>query len=347
MTKARDIADGVDTADIADGAISTAKLADGSISTAKIADSAISAAKIADGDITDAKLASGISASKLTGALPAVDGSALTGLGGGALKIAAVTEFNNSGTWTPTANTNYVEIAAIGAGGGGGAYYYFHHAGGGGGGVVRLGANRDTFGSTETVTIGSGGNKGQYTGSAGGTTTFGNSTNNQVYFTLNGGNGGSANTSNNGNATGGTGGTASTNLTAGSNVSYISTGTGGSSPDVGYNITGNNTAPAPNQGNLANEGVYSTGGRTLIGTSRRKLNVESEALVPTARPATPDKKVNLFSADYVERRGGSGFGYVAYNSAPNTSVFVNNYEQYGDNDDGDDGFIKITEYEDL
>src|SRR6056300_352605 len=99
MTKARDIADGVDTADIADGAISAAKIADGAISTAKIADSDISSAKIADGDI---------SAAKLTGSLPAVDGSALTGLSGG-LKIAAVTEFNNSGTWTPTANTNYVE----------------------------------------------------------------------------------------------------------------------------------------------------------------------------------------------------------------------------------------------
>jgi len=36
MTKARDIADGVDTADIADGAISTDKLADGSITSAKL-----------------------------------------------------------------------------------------------------------------------------------------------------------------------------------------------------------------------------------------------------------------------------------------------------------------------
>ena len=34
----------------------------------------------ADGSVTDAKVASGISASKLTGALPAIDGSALTGI---------------------------------------------------------------------------------------------------------------------------------------------------------------------------------------------------------------------------------------------------------------------------
>ena len=43
---------------------------DGSVSTAKIASSAV----------TNAKIATGISSSKLTGALPAIDGSALTGV---------------------------------------------------------------------------------------------------------------------------------------------------------------------------------------------------------------------------------------------------------------------------
>ena len=43
------------------------------------ADGTISDAKIASGAVTDAKIASGISSSKLTGALPALDGSALTG----------------------------------------------------------------------------------------------------------------------------------------------------------------------------------------------------------------------------------------------------------------------------
>ena len=45
------------------------------------ADGTISSAKIVSGAVTDAKIASGISSSKLTGALPALDGSALTGAG--------------------------------------------------------------------------------------------------------------------------------------------------------------------------------------------------------------------------------------------------------------------------
>lgn len=117
MTKARDIADGVDTADIADGAIHTSKIANNAINRNKIVDGAVTDAKIesmsaskltgdlpaingsaltglgvADGSVTTAKLAdsavtdakiSGMSSSKLSGALPAIDGSALTGLSGG------------------------------------------------------------------------------------------------------------------------------------------------------------------------------------------------------------------------------------------------------------------------
>jgi hypothetical protein len=44
------------------------------------ADNTISTAKIQSGAVTDAKIASGITSSKLTGALPAIDGSALTGI---------------------------------------------------------------------------------------------------------------------------------------------------------------------------------------------------------------------------------------------------------------------------
>ena len=51
---------------------------DGSVNTSQLANSAVTDAKIASGAVTDAKIASGISASKLTGALPAIDGSALT-----------------------------------------------------------------------------------------------------------------------------------------------------------------------------------------------------------------------------------------------------------------------------
>ena len=43
-------------------------------------DGTVTAAKIGTGAVTDAKIATGITATKLTGALPAIDGSALTGI---------------------------------------------------------------------------------------------------------------------------------------------------------------------------------------------------------------------------------------------------------------------------
>ena len=53
----------------------------GSIAAARIANNTIDSAHIASGAIDDAHLATGITASKLTGALPAIDGSSLTGAG--------------------------------------------------------------------------------------------------------------------------------------------------------------------------------------------------------------------------------------------------------------------------
>ena len=50
-----------------------------SIDASKIVDGSIELAEIADNAITDAKIA-GMSSSKLSGALPAIDGSALTGV---------------------------------------------------------------------------------------------------------------------------------------------------------------------------------------------------------------------------------------------------------------------------
>ena len=52
---------------------------DGTVSTAKIATNAVTTAKIATNAVTDAKIA-GMAASKLTGALPAISGAALTGI---------------------------------------------------------------------------------------------------------------------------------------------------------------------------------------------------------------------------------------------------------------------------
>jgi len=53
---------------------------DGTVTTAKIVDNSISTAKIQDAAVTDAKIATGITATKLTGALPAISGAALTNL---------------------------------------------------------------------------------------------------------------------------------------------------------------------------------------------------------------------------------------------------------------------------
>ena len=50
------------------------------VTSSEIASNAVTTAKIANGAVTNDKIASGILSSKLTGALPALDGSALTGL---------------------------------------------------------------------------------------------------------------------------------------------------------------------------------------------------------------------------------------------------------------------------
>ncbi len=55
--------------------------ADNTISSGKLTSNAVTTAKIANSAITDAKI-TGMAASKLTGAMPALDGSSLTGVGG-------------------------------------------------------------------------------------------------------------------------------------------------------------------------------------------------------------------------------------------------------------------------
>ena len=50
------------------------------VTNSELATNAVTTIKIANGAVTNDKIASGIQSSKLTGALPALDGSALTGL---------------------------------------------------------------------------------------------------------------------------------------------------------------------------------------------------------------------------------------------------------------------------
>ena len=76
---------------------------DGTVTTAKIAASAV----------TDVKIASGISSSKLTGALPALDGSALTGTDATTVYDQFRLTSNRSGDGDITANIERVDDASI------------------------------------------------------------------------------------------------------------------------------------------------------------------------------------------------------------------------------------------
>jgi hypothetical protein len=83
-------------------ALQTTVPPDASVSTAKIIDGAVTTAKISDGSVTDAKINT-MAASKLTGALPAIDGSALTNVttpfvGFGVRGMTSVTTVSSYGT---------------------------------------------------------------------------------------------------------------------------------------------------------------------------------------------------------------------------------------------------------
>jgi len=84
-----------------DGSVHSSKIANSAVTDAKIANSAVTDAKIANSAVTDAKIA-GVASSKLTGALPALDGSALTDIGIGPYFFA----YKNSGGTAAQSTTN-------------------------------------------------------------------------------------------------------------------------------------------------------------------------------------------------------------------------------------------------
>ena len=69
----------VTTAKLATNSVTTIKITDLNVTAAKIATNAITTTKIVDANVTDAKIV-GMTSSKLSGNLPALDGSALTNL---------------------------------------------------------------------------------------------------------------------------------------------------------------------------------------------------------------------------------------------------------------------------
>jgi len=118
--------DGVVDADtLADNAVTTAKINADAVTAAKVADDVVNSEHLVDGGIDNAHLATGIASSKLTGALPAISGAALTGISGGKIlqhKVHTASnplEYNNSmttstefwsTTFTPTASNSTVLI---------------------------------------------------------------------------------------------------------------------------------------------------------------------------------------------------------------------------------------------
>ena len=113
-------------------------------------------------------------AGRLTGALPAIDGSALTGVGGG---LQSVQYFTSSGTWTKPSGITKIRVFVTGGGGGGGSHNSDDAQGGGGAGGTAIEMIDVTSVSSVSVTIGNGGtgssgnsNSG---GSNGGTSSFG------------------------------------------------------------------------------------------------------------------------------------------------------------------------------
>jgi len=89
--------DTIKSSAVLDGAIATADIADDAVTQAKVAASAIGTTELA-GSIPDSKIAA-MAASKLTGAMPALNGSALTNVTGASMvKLASTTVASGSAT---------------------------------------------------------------------------------------------------------------------------------------------------------------------------------------------------------------------------------------------------------
>jgi len=118
--------------------------------------------------------------------------------------------FFNSGTYVPTPGMKYCVIEAVGGGGGGGGGQvnsgdYLGGGGGGSGAYARIIASSSIIGSSQSVSIGVGGDGSVTTGSPGGTTTVGS-----LISTRGGAGGKPAASASSGSFAGGAGGTVTT-----------------------------------------------------------------------------------------------------------------------------------------
>ena len=124
------------------------------------------------GTVADARI-SALTASKLTGALPAISGASLTNTGG----LKSVQVFTSTDTWTKPSGITTIRVYVTGGGGGGGGTIDSHYGlqcgsgGAAGGTAIKLLDVTDI--DTCTVTIGSSGSASSgSSGGAGGTSSF-------------------------------------------------------------------------------------------------------------------------------------------------------------------------------
>lgn len=170
--------------------------------------------------------------------------------------------FNSSSTWNKPSNydpTSRVLIECWGGGGGGGSS---NTCGGGGGSYKYKILPLSSLGSSETVTVGAGGNAGSggTSGTSGGSSSFGS------FCTAYGGGGGNGGSS----EPGGAGGGIASNSTAGSRFNDVNTNGGegmGSTATIpgtaGYYIGGGGGSAQTGSGGIYNNGknsVYGGGG---------------------------------------------------------------------------------------
>ena len=138
----------ITTALLATNSVTTIKITDLNVTAAKIAANSITTTKIADDNVTNAKIATGITSSKLSGALPALDGAALTNL---PYDVAFVAGYDNEMVKENVAVATYGELVMTRTGTFVGEAGYIDTVGTGANVVVDILKNGTTIYSTKPL----------------------------------------------------------------------------------------------------------------------------------------------------------------------------------------------------
>ena len=199
------------------------------------------------GTVADARIST-LTASKLSGALPAISGASLTGIPVTGLTSQQV--FTSSGTWTKPTGITKVKVIVTGGGGGGGGMGNASDVGAGGGaGGTAIEIIDVSSVSSVAVTVGAGGAEGASTakGATGATSSFGS------YCSATGGEGGEH--GNAGAVAGGEGGVGSGGpiiLTGNGGMGGFDGGTNNHPPGIGGGSFWGGALPAPHHAHNPN-----------------------------------------------------------------------------------------------